>query len=158
MTAGARSALDQTSSGMRCVELSAAIVSTLIRSSAPSSHVRSMRTSLTRSSIAGQRVRLAEAVMQVAPGRGIPAGVLNAAEDLLENDAQLRSREHWLPLEHPELGTVVTESWGYRLSETSPRQRRHAPLLGEHNDYVYREILGMSEEQIDDYMVEGIIQ
>jgi benzylsuccinate CoA-transferase BbsF subunit len=100
----------------------------------------------------------AEAVMKLLLERGIPAGVLNAAEDLLENDAQLRSREHWLPIEHPELGSVVTESWGYRLSETSPRQRRHAPLLGEHNDYVYREILGMSEEQIDDYMVEGIIQ
>jgi len=100
----------------------------------------------------------AEVVMQRLIEDGIPAGVLNGADDLLNHDAQLRSREHWIPLEHPELGSVVTESWGYRLSDTTPRQRRHAPLLGEHNDYVYREILGLSEEQIDDYMVEGIIQ
>ena len=100
----------------------------------------------------------AESVMKLLLEQGIPAGVLNAAPDLLENDPQLRSREHWITIDHPELGSVVTESWGYRLSETLPRQRRHAPLLGEHNDYVYREILGMSEEQIDDYMVEGIIQ
>jgi benzylsuccinate CoA-transferase BbsF subunit len=100
----------------------------------------------------------AEVVMQRLLDEGIPAGVLNGADDLLNHDAQLRSREHWISLEHPELGSVVTESWGYRLSSTAPRQRRHAPLLGEHNDYVYREILGLSEERIDDYMVEGIIQ
>ena len=56
----------------------------------------------------------AESVMKQLVERDIPAGVLNAAEDLLENDPQLRSREHWIPLEHPELGSVVTESWGYR--------------------------------------------
>lgn len=100
----------------------------------------------------------AETVMKRLLDSGIPAGVLNTAEDLLNNDGQLRAREHWISLEHPEAGTVVTESWGYRLSEMRPRARRHAPLLGEHNDYVYREILDLSEEQIDDYMVEGIIQ
>ena len=35
------------------------------------------------------------------------------------------------------------------MSETPWKIWRHAPLLGEHNDYVYREVLGLLPEEIE---------
>jgi crotonobetainyl-CoA:carnitine CoA-transferase CaiB-like acyl-CoA transferase len=35
---------------------------------------------------------------------------------------------------------------------------RRAPLLGEHNEYVLKEILGMSDEQIVDLVVAEVIE
>ena len=35
-------------------------------------------------------------------------------------------------------------------------EARHAPLLGEHNDYVFRELLGMDEEKINQGHIEGL--
>ena len=36
--------------------------------------------------------------------------------------------------------------------------RRSAPRLGEGNDYVYREVLGLASERIDELRAEGIIR
>jgi crotonobetainyl-CoA:carnitine CoA-transferase CaiB-like acyl-CoA transferase len=37
------------------------------------------------------------------------------------------------------------------------RVERGAPLLGEHNDYVYREILGLSLERLDDLVARKVV-
>jgi len=58
-------------------------------------------------------------------------------------------------LEHPELGVIGHEGVTFKLSET-PGQLRLAPMLGEHNDYVYGELLGMSKEEIEHYTAEGV--
>ena len=38
-----------------------------------------------------------------------------------------------------------------------PDVRRGAPLLGEHNDYVYREVLGLPAERVDDLIARKVI-
>jgi benzylsuccinate CoA-transferase BbsF subunit len=60
-------------------------------------------------------------------------------------------------VEHPEAGKdwVVTPPW--LLSATPAEIARHAPLLGEHNNLFFREILGMSAEEIDALEKEEII-
>jgi crotonobetainyl-CoA:carnitine CoA-transferase CaiB-like acyl-CoA transferase len=37
------------------------------------------------------------------------------------------------------------------------RVERGAPLLGEHNDYVYRELLGLTQEQLDDLIARKVV-
>jgi crotonobetainyl-CoA:carnitine CoA-transferase CaiB-like acyl-CoA transferase len=34
---------------------------------------------------------------------------------------------------------------------------RRAPLLGEHNEYVLKGILGMSDEEIAELVIEGVL-
>ncbi len=89
---------------------------------------------------------------------GIAAGAVQTPSDLLA-DPQLGERGHWQWVEHPEMAEpFLTEGWGFALSATQPRPRRHAPLLGEHTDYVLREVLGMAEEQVNAYIVDEVIR
>ena len=97
-----------------------------------------------------------EQVMTMMQEAGVPAGVVQTGEDLL-NDPQLKQRQHFRVLEHPEIGPHSYHAPAYRLSETPCDIRRAAPCLGQDNQYVYGEILGFSDDEIADMLVEGVI-
>ena len=101
--------------------------------------------------------RTPEEVMELMQRDGVAAGVVQNAEDMLVRDPQLRAREHYVYLDHSEAGRTAYDGVPFKLSATPSRPRSAAPLLGEHNDYVYKELLGMSEEEINEYLVEGVI-
>jgi benzylsuccinate CoA-transferase BbsF subunit len=98
----------------------------------------------------------AEKVMAIMQDAGVPAGVVETAEDLM-NDPQLEHRQHFRVLDHPEIGPHSYHSPAYRLSKTPCAMTRPAPCLGEHNAYVYQEILDFSEDEIADMIAEGVI-
>lgn len=102
------------------------------------------------------RAFTAEQVMTMMQEGGVPAGVAQTAEDLL-NDPQLRHRQHFRVLEHPEIGAHSYHAPAYRLSETPCQITRAAPTLGQDNQHVYKEILGMTDDDIADMMAEGVI-
>ena len=54
---------------------------------------------------------------------------------------------HFVFMDHPEMGRYASDANCFQLSETAPEYRR-APLLGEHTEYVMRELLGMPEERV----------
>lgn len=59
----------------------------------------------------------------------------------MPEDIQLASRNFWVNLEHPELGTSITYPGSFVLSsEAPPRVSRRAPLIGEHNQEILDEI------------------
>lgn len=101
--------------------------------------------------------RIAEEVMDLMQAAGIAAGKVQNVEDLLHRDPQLRERGYWITVDHPEAGGTTSEGWGFTLSAMPEKLRVRAPLLGEHNDFVFQEILGMSEEEVNHYIVEGVI-
>lgn len=100
--------------------------------------------------------RTAEEAMQLLQQAGVVAGIVNNVEDLVRRDPQLKARGHWEIVDHPEAGKLLTEGWGFRFSAMAARSER-PPLLGEHNDYILGEVIGMSEEEINQFIVEGII-
>ena len=53
------------------------------------------------------------------------------------------------------MGTVTYDGQPFKFSKT-PGEIKRAPLMGEHNEYVYGKILGMSEEEINQYTVDSI--
>lgn len=66
----------------------------------------------------------------------------------LTQDPQLKSREFWMQVEHPELADTITyPGVFFRASEAPYRLRHRPPLVGEHNREVYRE-LGISNEEL----------
>ena len=73
---------------------------------------------------------------------------VNTTENILEN-AQLESRDYWVEVQHPELDATLTYPGApYKSSELPWEIWRRAPLIGEHNEEIYRCELGFSEEEI----------
>lgn len=103
-------------------------------------------------------VRAAEDTMALLQGEGIAGAVVSNPDDLLHKDPQLKARDHWLNVDHPEMGQFLTEAWGFRLSDTPMKTRERAPLLGEHNEYVFQDVLGLAEDEINAYIVDGVLR
>ncbi len=99
----------------------------------------------------------AEEVMRLLQKAGVAAGVVQNAKDLY-NDIQLRERECFWVANHKELGKFSYLGQPSRLSKTPAKLYHAAPCLGEHTEYVCRELLGMSEEEYDECLVEGIFE
>jgi crotonobetainyl-CoA:carnitine CoA-transferase CaiB-like acyl-CoA transferase len=99
----------------------------------------------------------AEDVMRLMQEAGVPGGILETGEDLVEHDPQLMERHYFWKLEHPEVGEYYASRLPFVLSR-SPYQLRRAPLLGEHNEYVLKEMLGMSDDEIAELVIEGVIE
>ncbi len=98
----------------------------------------------------------AQEIMSVMQNAGVPAGVVQTCEDLL-NDPQLGHREHFRKLEHPVIGSHVYHAPAYKFSATPCDINRAGPALGQDNEHVYRDILGFSDEEIADMLAEGVI-
>ncbi len=75
----------------------------------------------------------------------------------LVQDAHLRERGVLEPLHHPAIGDRLAVSPPWRFSRTPARISRPGPLLGEHNQYVLGELLGMSSEEIESLVAEEVV-
>jgi len=93
-------------------------------------------------------------LMQHLQNHGVHAAVVNTMRDLF-SDPQIRFREIWQELEHPEIGRHNYRMVSYQLSETPGSVRRPAPCLGQHNDEVFPEWLALSEEEYREYQEQG---
>jgi crotonobetainyl-CoA:carnitine CoA-transferase CaiB-like acyl-CoA transferase len=96
-------------------------------------------------------------VMQLCQNAGIIAAVVQSAEDRIDYDPQLHFREMHPVISHPEIGELKNEGYPARLSRTPANYYGRSPMLREHNRYVYGELLGMSDEQIDDLAAREVI-
>ena len=67
-------------------------------------------------------------------------------KELLESP-QLKAREFFVEVEHPETGTLTYPGAPFKMSET-PWQAGRAPLLGEHNEEIYCDRLGYTREDL----------
>lgn len=90
----------------------------------------------------------AHALMRALQAKGVPAGVVQNAKDLVERDEQIAVRGAFVTVDHPEMGPVVYNNPPYKLSRTQP-QIRSAPLIGQHNDEVFREWAGIDEAEME---------
>lgn len=94
-------------------------------------------------------------LMNMLQDSGVKAGaVLNIAE--LACDPHLNERGFFEELSHPESGTHRYPGVSWRMSRTPGRLRLPAPCFGEHNRYVFGEILGMSDREISRLADDGV--
>jgi crotonobetainyl-CoA:carnitine CoA-transferase CaiB-like acyl-CoA transferase len=78
---------------------------------------------------------------------GVAAGVSMTVADLL-HDPHLEARGAFVAVDHPETGPQVLYAPVWKLSDTPAEIRRPAPRLGEHNAYVFGQLLGLSADEI----------
>ncbi len=85
-------------------------------------------------------------VMLMLQKEGVPCGPAIEDGDALI-DPQLLIREHFQELIHEEVGTYLTPAPPWKMSKIKLEIRRPAPFLGQHNPYIYKELLGFSDEE-----------
>jgi len=98
-----------------------------------------------------------EQVMAAMQAEGVPAGVMLTSGEGIVNDPQSKHREAFRWLNHKEIGPLLHNSPSYHLSKTPAHIWKAAPCLGEDNEYVYKEILGYSDDEIAEFLIEGVI-
>jgi crotonobetainyl-CoA:carnitine CoA-transferase CaiB-like acyl-CoA transferase len=89
-----------------------------------------------------------EVVQALGPeGAGVPCSPVFTVDQLLTHP-QLLAREMIQRLPHPTLGEVVAPGVVVKMSDTPGAPGRVGPELGEHSAEVYRELLGISDEEL----------
>ncbi|HEX2171336.1 MAG TPA: CoA transferase, partial [Dehalococcoidia bacterium] len=103
---------------------------------------------------AGKEVVAAASELQA---EGVPAAPVQEAWELLRADPHLAARGFYVRLDHPACGEVVTSRLPVTFSATAPAIGRPAPLLGEHNTEILGGILGLTDDQIGDLVLNEVI-
>ncbi len=101
----------------------------------------------------GRAAREVSALLQNA---GIAAGPVFRADDVAE-DEHLRIRDQFVEIVHPEVGPKLQPALPVRMSKVLKPNLDTAPLIGEHNGYVFGELLGLSGDEIFQLMEESVI-
>lgn len=92
----------------------------------------------------------AYSAMQALQAKGVPAGVVQTAKDIVERDPQIAHRGHLVTVEgHVEMGPTVYNAPPYKLSKTPFQMQRPAPTLGQHNDDIFKGMLGVSDAEME---------
>jgi crotonobetainyl-CoA:carnitine CoA-transferase CaiB-like acyl-CoA transferase len=86
-------------------------------------------------------------VMHRLQAEGVAATPSFKASDLF-SDPHILERGQVQAVDHPVLGRRKTITSPYRLSETPPAIQGSAPLLGQDNDYVLHDLLGLSRDEV----------
>ena len=96
-------------------------------------------------------------LMRYLQSFGVPAGVVQSPEDL-HRDPQLAHRGHYWKLEHPVMGLRTYDAPAFRLSRTPGELTKAAPCLGESNEYVYRQVMGLGEDEFVELLADGAFE
>jgi crotonobetainyl-CoA:carnitine CoA-transferase CaiB-like acyl-CoA transferase len=75
----------------------------------------------------------------------------------IHQDENLEAWDFWHWLEHKQMGPSPYEGLQHRLSRTPGELRDAAPVLGQHNDEIFRGMLGLSAEEIEQLKKENVI-
>lgn len=103
---------------------------------------------------AGQRAE--DAMMRLQRAK-IAAGLVSNGADLCSRDPQLKERGFWPSVSLPEGGTTQVTGVPFRLSTGSGSVRTAAPEIGENNDYVLGDLLGISRDEREELIAANVI-
>jgi benzylsuccinate CoA-transferase BbsF subunit len=98
----------------------------------------------------------AREVMEKLQSVGVRAAIVNTMKDVY-SDPQLAQRPQWVELDHPEIGKMHYQRPPFVLTKTPPGPARRDPLLAEHNEYFYRDLLGLTRQEYDQFVAEEVI-
>ena len=100
----------------------------------------------------------AEKLMAALQAKGIAAGVVQNAADVVARDPQLAHRDHWRRIPHAETGSMLYNGQPFRFGALKLGPRFGAPLLGEHTDEVLRDFLGLDAAKIAALRADGVLK
>jgi crotonobetainyl-CoA:carnitine CoA-transferase CaiB-like acyl-CoA transferase len=102
------------------------------------------------------RERQADELTTQLQAAGVAAYPVQNCLDV-HRDENLEAFGFWHWLDHKAMGPSPYQGLEHRLSRTPGALRSPAPILGEHNDEVFAEILGMTSAEIEELKREKVI-
>jgi crotonobetainyl-CoA:carnitine CoA-transferase CaiB-like acyl-CoA transferase len=101
------------------------------------------------------RERMTGAAAEALQAAGVPAMPVVSVPEVMDDD-HLRARDFFELVSHAIADAWEIEGPHWRMSEAPAHLRLPAPAFGEHNRYVFGELLGLSAEEIAALEAEGI--
>ncbi len=89
----------------------------------------------------------ARKLMEALQGAGVPAGVVQSQSDLWR-DPQLKHLGYFQWLDHTECGPMPYDGLQFQLSRSPGKLQRPQALIGEHNQLILKEFIGLTDKEI----------
>lgn len=90
--------------------------------------------------------RTANDIFETGQQWRMPVAKVMSVEEL-NDDPQYEARKYFKDIDHPQAGRLKYPGAPFRMSET-PADINRAPLLGEHNDEIYSDLLKLSRDEL----------
>ena len=87
--------------------------------------------------------------------RVVAMPVMNIADQFA--DPHLSERQFYVDIDHPHVGAEWIYGMPWQLSDTPGQIRTSAPLLGQHNDYILGQVLGLPAESLAALESQGVV-
>ncbi|MBL7167671.1 CoA transferase [Candidatus Bathyarchaeota archaeon] len=100
--------------------------------------------------------RPVEEVVKLLAKTGVPVAPVLDLDQVKANEHAI-AREMFVKVDHPTLGEVILPGFPIKFSETKGDITMPAPLLGQHNEEVYSELLGLSKEKLEELRKAGVV-
>jgi len=97
-----------------------------------------------------------EEIYHLVQAKGCAAGMIATPEDVL-NSTQLKARQLFVGIDHPEAGKILYPSTPCKYSKTPWQVQRAAPRLGEHNEEILCRRMGLSKQELVRMRHTGVI-
>jgi formyl-CoA transferase len=102
------------------------------------------------------RTMTVDSVIAAMNAFGVPVGRIYRASDMLD-DLHFKARESIVRIPHKIFGDLAMQNVAPKLSATPGRIRSPGPDLGEHNDEIYRGLLGLDDTRLTELRQRGIV-
>jgi crotonobetainyl-CoA:carnitine CoA-transferase CaiB-like acyl-CoA transferase len=101
--------------------------------------------------------RDADEIARLLLAVGVPASPVRTPPERIDHDPDVAAWGLFPTVEHLEVGPMRVEGLPIHLSETDWEYARAAPCLGEHNDFVFGELLGLGADAIAALRADGVV-
>ena len=95
-------------------------------------------------------------IIEILGKARVPCNKVNNIAEMMEHP-QVKAREMLVDMEYPGIGSLPLSGIAIKMSETPGTIEKRPPKVGEHNEEVYAEILGLSSEEVSKLVAEGVI-
>ena len=95
--------------------------------------------------------------MRLCQTEGVPAGVVQRSSDLFQ-DPQMAHRGMFPELDDPEVGRLPYTGHLFKIRGYDSGPRFVAPAMGQHNEQILKEFLGMTEDEITEAVIAGALE
>ncbi|MFA5309720.1 MAG: CoA transferase [Dehalococcoidales bacterium] len=103
------------------------------------------------------RLHTTEEVETILQHAFVPAHIVSRPSDVYR-DEQLEARKYFTPLHHEVMGVQKFEPQSCFILSKTPREiTLPSPMLGQHNEYVFKELVGMTDDEIAEHIIDGSI-